>query len=115
MEAQNDSEEGEGLSFVMTTSPAENLPVTPLPELNVEDLYLELEWKKPNGIVILPNSKETRITSNTYVFLNMFITHKTLGVLPLESTFENGEPQCKLTSSPSFCTKCNRELVSIQL
>jgi len=108
--AHNDSE-GE-LPIVNTRTPEENLPIVPLPELNTEDLTLELQWNKPNGITLLENSRETRITSNTYVFLNMMVVHKTMGILPIESTFENGEPPCKLSSNPSFCTKCNRELIS---
>lgn len=86
-------------------------------EMSLEDLRVELEWAKPNGIAVLPNSKETRITSNTYVFLNVYVVHRLYGILPLEP---NGgglganaqDPQVKLTSNPDWCVKCNRDLLS---
>jgi hypothetical protein len=111
--------EVEGLGFgsyerspLLPTNNGAEEEIPPLPDFKEDDLSLELEWFKPNGIVILPNSKETRITSNTYVFLNIFVLHKTLGVMHLEPTFVNNEPVIKLTSDPEFCTKCNRELLS---
>lgn len=86
-------------------------------EMSLEDLRLELEWARSNGITVLPNSKETRITSNTYVYLHVYIIHRTYGVLPLEPnggglTINGLDPQVKLTSSPDWCSKCNRDLLS---
>ena len=42
----------------------------------------------------------------------MFLMHPSYGIINMEPSFINNEPQVKIVSNPDWCAKCNRELIS---